>query len=167
MANNEKMVEKIETKETVKAKPVNVLDMLMGADIGKISAPYKDMEITRLSEVFGAPFVVRCTALSPEKYEEVQSIALDINGKNVDMDVNTFQLFTVIEGVEAVYTDDKGNVKSNGLLLKNMELISKFDVVTPVELCKKLFLSGEIQNLYSTISSLSGFNDEAVKELKN
>ena len=166
MANNdEKMV--VET-ETVKAKtPVNVLDLLMGADIGKITAPYKDVEITRLSEAFGAPFVVRWVALSPEKYEEVQDIALDISGKNVDMDVSTFQLFTVIEGVEAVVSDDKGELKSGGLLLKNKDLMNKFKAVTPKELCKKLFLSGEMQTLYSTISSLSGFNDEAVKELKN
>lgn len=162
--DNEKMV----VEETVKTKsPVNVLDLLMGSDVGKISSPYKDVEITRLSEAFGAPFVVRCTALSPEKYEEIQDIALEVKGKDVDMDINTFQLFTVIEGVEAIATDDKGNTKSVGLLLKNSDLMGKFHAQTPKELCKKIFLSGEIQKLYNEISALSGFNDEAVKEIKN
>lgn len=64
-------VENVEVTETVEKEAVNVLDLLLGSDLGTIKQPHKDMEITRLSEALGAPFVVRCEALSPDTYEEV------------------------------------------------------------------------------------------------
>ena len=145
-----------EVKETKAA--VNVLDLLLGSDIGKIDLPTKKIEITRLTEIFGSPFIITCKALSPEKYEEVQDMALDVSGKDVDLDVNLLQLFTTIEGV--VDEADKP-------LLKNKDLMSKFKAQTPKELVRKLFLSGEIANIYGTISELSGFGNEAIKEVKN
>lgn len=146
---------------------VNILDLLLGADIGKIKAPFMDVEITRLSEAFGAPFIVRCEALSPDKYEELQEMAVTIQGKDVDMDVSNFQKLTVIEGVKATVTDKNGNRTAGGLLLKNQDLMSKFKAHTPKELCKMIFLSGEVATLYQHISALSGFSDTAVKEIKN
>ena len=154
-------------KAVVTKDAVNILDLLLGADIGKIKVPYMDVEITRLSEVFGAPFVVRCEALSPDKYEELQEMAVTIQGKDVDMDISTFQKLTVIEGVKATVTDQDGNRTAGGLLLKNADLMSKFKAQTPKELCKMLFLSGEVATLYQHISALSGFSDGAVKEIKN
>lgn len=156
------------TEETVVEKQaVNILDLLLGADVGVIKAPYKDMEITRLSELFGAPFIVRCEGLSPDVYESVQESALSIKGKDVDLDMNLLQTLAVIEGVKAVTVDENGNKVAGGLLLKNSDLLSKFKAPTPKELCKKIFLSGEVANMYNAISALSGFSENAVKELKN
>ena len=152
-------VENVEVTETVEKEAVNVLDLLLGSDLGTIKQPHKDMEITRLSEALGAPFVVRCEALSPDTYEEVQENAIKINGKDVDLDMNKLQMLTVIEGVKATAGD--------GLLLKNKELLSRFKAPTPKELCRKLFLSGEVANMYNAITKLSGFSETAVKELKN
>lgn len=148
-------------------KAVNVLDLLLGADVGTIAQPFKDVEITRLSKVLGTPFIIRCEALKPDVYEEVQENAISINGKDVDLDMNTLQVLTVIEGVKAVVQDENGNKTTSGLLLKNTGLMSKFKAPTPKELCRKLFLSGEVANIYNVISQLSGFSDNAVKELKN
>lgn len=148
-------------------KVVNMLDLLLGADLGKIKTPYKDMEISRLSEAFGAPFVVRCKALSQDKHEELQDLAVDIRGKDVDLDVNKLQLLTVIEGVESTIPDEKGERVSGGLLLKNNELKAKFKVPTPTDLAKAIFMPGEIAKLYNAISELSGFSDKAVTEVKN
>jgi hypothetical protein len=145
-----------EVRETKEA--VNILDLLLGSDIGEIKLPTKQVEITRLSEVYGKPFVVTCKALSPEKYEEVQDMALAVNGKDVDIDVNLLQTFAVIEGV----VDETGKP-----MLKNKDLMSKFKAQTPKELVKKIFLSGEVTSMYSEIARLSGFGDEAVKEVKN
>lgn len=161
-----KIVEENENA-VVEKEAVNVLDLLLGADIGTIKTPYKDVEITRLSEAFGAPFVVRCEALSPEKYEELQDNAISISGKDVDLDMNNLQMLTVIEGVKAIITDEAGNKTTSGLILKNKDLMSKFKAPTPKELCRKLFLSGEVAKMYETISALSGFSNDAVKELKN
>lgn len=145
-----------EIKETREA--VNVLDLLLGSDIGEIKLPTKDIEITRLTELFKAPFIITCRALTPEKYEEVQDMAVNVQGKDVDLDVNLLQLFTVIEGV----VDPTGKP-----MMKNKDLLAKFKAQTPKELVRKIFLSGEIANIYGTISELSGFGDEAVTEVKN
>ena len=85
-------------------------------------------------------------------------MALSVQGKDVDLDVNLLQIFVTIEGV----VDDSGK-----LLFKNTELMSKFKAQTPKELVRKLLLSGEIASVHSTISELSGFGDDAVKEVKN
>lgn len=147
-----------ELEAIVKKEAVNVLDLLLGSDIGAIKKPQKEVEVHRLSEVFRAPFLVVCEAISPDKYEEVQDLAIMVKGKDVDIDMNLLQLFIVIEGVK----------NQNGqLLFKSKELMEKFKVPTPKELCRKLLLSGEITSLYSIISHLSGFGDDAVSEIKN
>lgn len=143
----------METREAV-----NILDLLLGSDIGEIKLPTKQVEITRLTETYGNPFIVTCKALTPERYEEVQDMAVNVQGKDVDLDVSLLQLFVVIEGV----VDDAG--KS---LFKNKDLMAKFKAQTPKELVRKIFLSGEITNVYTEIAKLSGFGDDAVKEVKN
>lgn len=159
MANSKKSVEYTGTEETLETREaVNVLDLLLGSDIGEIKLPTKQVEITRLSKVFDKPFVVTCKALSPEKYEEVQDLAVNVNGKDVDLDVNLLQLFVVLEGV----VDDSGKP-----MFKNKDLIAKFKVSTPKELIKKVLLSGEIANIYGEISELSGFGDSSINEVKN
>ena len=69
MANTKKVeytgAEEVKTQETREA--VNVLDLLLGSDIGEIKLPTKQVEITRLTELYGKPFVVTCKALTPEK----------------------------------------------------------------------------------------------------
>ena len=151
-------VKEINVVEAPQKEAVNVLDLLLGADIGKIKLPEKQVELPRLTEVFGAPFIVTCKALTPARYEEVQDMALDVSGKEVDLDVNKLQMLTVIEGVQ----DGRGKP-----LLKNTALMAKYGVKTPVDLYKKLFLSGEATALYTHISHLTGFGDDAVKEVKN
>lgn len=159
MASAKKVVEYTGAEGAVEKKQaVNVMELLLGSDIGEIKLPTKQVEILRLSELYGAPFVVTCKALSPEKYEEVQDMALNVQGKDVDLDVNLLQLFVVLEGV------CDGAEKP---MFKNKDLMTKFKAQTPKELVRKILLSGEIANLYGEISQLSGFGDNAVQEVKN
>lgn len=85
--NAEVNTENVEVTETVEKEAVNVLDLLLGSDLGTIKQPYKDVEITRLSEALGAPFVVRCEALTPDTYEDVQENAITIKGKKTFAEV--------------------------------------------------------------------------------
>ena len=78
--------------------------------------------------------------------------------KDVDIDFNLLQLFVTIEGVVG---------KDGKPMMKNKDLMAKFKAQTPKELVRKIFLSGEIANIYGTISELSGFGDNAIKEVKN
>ena len=159
VSNTNEKDEIVENMETVEPKEaVNVLDLLLGSDIGEIKLPTKDVEITRLSKVFGKPFILTCQALSPERYEEVQDMAVSVKGKDVDLDVSMLQLFTVIEGV----------IDTNGKpLFKSADLRTKYKVPSPKDLLRKILLSGEITAVYTEIAKLSGFGDEAVKEVKN
>lgn len=137
---------------------VNVLDLLLGSDIGEIKLPTKQMEITRLSGVFGAPFVITVSALSPDKYEEVQDMAVSVRGKDADIEISLLQVLVVMEGV----VDGAGNP-----MFKNKDLMAKFKAKTPKELVRKLLLSGEIASVYGEIAGLSGFGEGSVKEVKN
>ena len=154
MSTVEKKVE-----ETKKA-PVNILDMLLGADVDKVKLPTKQYEIKRLSDAFGSPFVVTLKACSAEKWEELQDMALDIKGKDVELDTNLMQTFIVME---STYLDEN----ATQLLFKNKDLMSKFKAASPKDLVKKILLSGEIISVYGMVAELSGFGDDAVTEVKN
>ena len=51
-------VENVEVTETVEKEAVNVLDLLLGSDLGTIKQPHKDMEISRTggAKVGGDPY---------------------------------------------------------------------------------------------------------------
>lgn len=158
VTNTNEEIAEVETEVTEQKTAVNVLDMLLGSDMGNIKLPTKEVEITRLSAIFGKPFILTCQALTPDKYEEVQDMALAVKGKDVDLDVSQLQLFTVMEGVIA--PDGKP-------LFKSTELRTKYKVPTPKDVVKKILLSGEIVSVYSVIAKLTGFEDGAVQEVKN
>lgn len=85
-------------------------------------------------------------------------MAVSIKGKDADIEITLLQLLVVMEGV----VDPSGKP-----MFKNKELMQKFKASTPKELIRKILLSGEIANIYAEISSLSGFGDGSVKEVKN
>ena len=154
MATKNVNAEAVQAEETEKKEAVNILDLLLGSDVGEIKLPTKEVEITRLSQVYGAPFILTIKAITPAKFEEIQ----DVKGKDADIDITQLQLFTVIEGV----------VDATGApMFKNKELMSKFKVSTPKDLVRAILLSGEIAKIYGEISELAGFGDNAVKEVKN
>ena len=158
-ALEEKAAEPI-VEETIEKAPRNVLDILLGGDMGSVKLPTKQYELTRLSRAYGSPFIVTLKALSADKWEEVQDMALSIKGKDVDVDNSLLQLYIVME---STYSDPE----AKNLLFKNKELMSKFKAVTPKDLVRKILISGEILNVYNMVSELSGFGDDAVKEIKN
>lgn len=157
MATKNVNAEAVQAEETEKKEAVNILDLLLGSDVGKIKLPTKEVEITRLSQVYGAPFILTIKAITPAKFEEIQDMSIDVKGKDADIDITQLQLFTVIEGV----------VDATGApMFKNKELMSKFKVSTPKDLVRAILLSGEIAKIYGEISELVGFGDNAVKKSK-
>nr|WP_312578342.1 XkdN-like protein [Sedimentibacter sp.] len=124
---------------------MNVLDMLLNIDSNKIKNPAKEMEITRLSELTGQKVVFKLEGVDMAKYAQIAEQSKE---------VADIRLFTVLEGVR------EPNLKSN-------ELCEKYNAITPKEVLVKLLLPGEINTLYEGISELSGFNKDAVVEVKN
>jgi hypothetical protein len=129
-----------------------VLELLLAADVSKIKKPSKDVEVKRLSEIFGEKIVFTCEAIDAEALKYINE-ASEVNG---EFDIPEMRRLTVINGVK-----DPS--------LKEKELLKKFGAATPTELLKNpsFLLPGEILSLYQTISDLSGFGEKAVEEVKN
>lgn len=129
------------------------IDLLLKSDVSKLKRPTKDVEITRLSELYGEPFIVTCQALTPSEFNELQeTISINVEG-NIELD-NNIQVLTILKG-----TKDPD--------FKSKELMDHFNVPTPKDLVQKIFLSGEISSIYTNITDLSGFSKDSVKEIKN
>lgn len=78
MATKNVNTEAVQAEETEKKEAVNILDLLLGSDVGEIKLPTKEVEITRLSQVYGAPFILTIKAITPAKFEEIQDMSIDV-----------------------------------------------------------------------------------------
>ena len=127
---------------------MSLIDKLLQMDKAKLmEVPTKEVEISRLPKAFREPFKVKCKAIDGERYADIQRSAIDLNKKGALRNINLYemQVLTIIEGV----------VEPS---MKDERLLGYFGVVTPKELVKKLFLSGEIAELSNVITELSGYD---------
>ena len=136
---------------------MNIVDKLMAIDAGKIvENPTEEMEITRLSKMLGEPFIIKLQAVHPQRYTEIQSMAVSLNKiggiNNIDIyKQNTHMILASL-------------VEPN---IKDRKLLDHFKVATPVDLIGKLFLAGEIDTINKKINELSGFSDEEFNKIKD
>lgn len=127
---------------------MSIIDLLLETNVEKLQTKHnKNYEIKRLSKVLGEKFIITCYALT---HEQVAHIG-EISKTNADMELNTI--------LEACRID--------GQRLSNKELMDKFGVFTPKDLLNKLFLPGELYSIYKVVNELSGYNNDAVREVKN
>lgn len=105
------------------------------------------IEVARLSAAFGEPFIVTCAPISQKQLTYVAE-----NAKNIQEQ----RIYFVLEccRVEGKKFSDKAFLDWTGCL-KGEDVI------------KKLFRTGEVSGLYNKISELSGYGEDAIKELKN
>ena len=126
---------------------MSILDLLLETDIDKLqNNNSKNYEIKRLTKILGEKFIVTCTVLTNEQMMHIA----EISKTNIDIKLNA-----VLEAC-----------KIEGKKLNNEELMKKFNVVSVKELIGKLFLPGEVYELYNIINDLSGYGKDAVKEVK-
>lgn len=126
---------------------MSILDLLLETDIDKLqNNNSKNYEIKRLTKILGEKFIVTCTLLTNEQMMHIG----EISKTNFDIKLNA-----VLEAC-----------KIEGKKLNNEELMKKFNVVSAKELIGKLFLPGEVYELYNIINDLSGYGKDAVKEVK-
>ena len=139
---------------------MSLLDKLLAADAGKLTQkPTKKYKVKRLSKEMKTEFELELVALAPKRYAEIQrqSVELSKKGDIKDFDVFDMQVLTIIDGVKEPSLKDK-------------KLLDHFSVITPKELIAKLFLSGEIADIYNEINVLSGYEKDEEKvdeEIKN
>ena len=131
----------------------NAMDLLLKLDKKKLVRPTQEVEIKRLTELAGEPFVIICQALTTEEFEEVQnSMSVDTDGK-IDAGKNV-QAKYVVTGVQ---NPD----------FSNLQVIKYYGVTSAAEAVNKVFLPGEVTGLFNVINKLSGFGKDAVTEIKN
>lgn len=131
---------------------MSIIDTLMEKDLGTLKEVAKeDIEITRLSEALGEPFIVTVKELSYKRIQDLKMLSADKNGV---LDEKEF--------VEMVVTD--GIVSPD---FNNKELLQKFKVASKQALVAKLFKAGELENIGKRITSLSGFDVGSIKKVAN
>lgn len=126
---------------------MDILDLLLNADANKLKNVKKQYEVKRLSDALGEPFIVEISPLTNEQMNYVMEI-----GK----DEKDTKLSILCE-----------SCKVGGHSFKEKEIMDKYGVYTPYELIEKIFLPGEIFEIYKVINDLSGFTKDAVVEIKN
>ena len=137
----------------------NVIDLLLNADLEQIERPSKEVEIKRLSNIFGEKFTVLCKALAYDKYSEIQENCITMTSKEPNFDLQKLQIELVFNGVF--------NAQDGTRFFSNKDLHKKFKVPNGKEFIKKLLLSGEISALADTITELTGFKGDLIEEVKN
>lgn len=121
---------------------VSAVDLLLRPDAPAVTKARKTVELTvkRLSEAFDAPFTVTLRGLSYNEYQDI------LDGKNAAVD-------TVLAGV----------VSPN---LRDPRLLERYDVPTPADLVKAVFLPGELAEMARRIEQLTGFRQKMLEEIK-
>ncbi|MCT4544435.1 MAG: hypothetical protein N4A63_12890 [Vallitalea sp.] len=121
----------------------SILDILLETDINKIGElSNTTVEIKRLSKILGEKLMLNVRALTSQELEIIE-------GGNI------YEKYII----KAVTIEGKK--------LTDPVILNKFSIKDPLEIVNKLFNAGEKYNLYKKISSLSGFDEESVKEIKN
>ena len=126
---------------------MNMVDRLLKADVvNKLAErPEKKVKMERLSKLFGFDFVITLRAIDPERYADIQKMAVDFtNGSADNIDIYQMQTQTLLAGI----ADPD---------LKNKDLLEKFGAVLPGDIIRKIFLAGEIADLTAQITELNGY----------
>ena len=138
---------------------MNLVDILLNADTNTVLAEKTEKyEVERLSKVLGEKFVLTLKSIPAKRYSEIQTTAINVNGKSKNVDLYKMQMLTLNEGI-----------KEPNLAEPN--LLRKFSATTPFDMYEKLFLAGEITNIANKISALSAYSEEEkqqnIEEIKN
>lgn len=124
------------------------LDLLLAADKSKFKRKTKEIEIPRLSEALGEEVIFTCNSLTATEYSYIQEeMEVDANG---NISTNDMQVMSVVKSVKE---------------LSSKQLMEAFGAVTPKDLAEKLLLPGEISNIAGEVLELSGFRDDAIREV--
>ena len=123
---------------------MSIFDKLLETDADLLRKKEgKRMELQRLSDLIGEPFVLEINPLTQEQIDYIG----EAKGKQ-----NDDQYLTVLE-----------SVRLEGCKLTDKRLLEKFKVHTGVDLLRQLFLPGELQSIYLMIIELTGYGKGALK----
>ena len=137
---------------------MNIVEKLLKLDAGTLVISSREVKVDKLSEALGEDAMFTCNPVTLDRYNEIQSNAINFDKKGNVKGINTgnMQLEMVLAGVPEI---------------KDKDLLSHFNASTPEELLKNplLFTPGDIAKLANAVSELSGISEieKADEEIKN
>lgn len=137
---------------------MNLAEALLAADAGKITKKEtKEMEIKRLSNILGEPFILQLKQIPNRRVREIQDRSLHIDGGKTSVDQYKMSMGLLCDGIANKDFDSR-------------EVLKHYGVGSRKELFDVLFNAGEIQDIANEISKLCGFGGDTQKkaeEVKN
>lgn len=124
---------------------MNSIDMLLGCGKKLTEIPTEEVEVSRLTEMAGEPFIIRIRALTAREFDELPK--------------DDFKAHVVLK---AAIDPDLADTRIADML-KPADRSAR---LTPVEVVNTLFLPGEVINLYNAITDLSGFGEGSIKNIR-
>lgn len=126
------------------------LALLLSSSTDKFTKPTKEVEITRLSEALGEPFICTVQAIDMNQFKEILREAGE--SQNAESSMEASQLAVKMGLIDPKLTDK--------------ELQKHFNAPTYKELMNKMFLTGEIMELSEAIMDVSKLTPEEKKKIK-
>lgn len=96
---------------------MNMVDRLLKADVvNKLAErPEKKVKMERLSKLFGFDFVITLRAIDPERYADIQKMAVDFtNGSADNIDIYQMQTQTLLAGIADPDLKNKDLLENSG-----------------------------------------------------
>lgn len=126
------------------------LSLLLSSSSDKFKKPTKEVEITRLSEILGEPFICTVQAIDMNQFKEI--LRETGESQNAESSMEAAQLAVKMGLIDPKLTDK--------------ELQKHFNAPNYRELMNKMFLTGEIMELSEAIMEVSKLNPEEKKKIK-
>lgn len=126
------------------------LSLLLSSSSDKFKKPTKEVEITRLSEILGEPFICTVQAIDMNQFKEI--LRETGESQNAESSMEAAQLAVKMGLIDPKLTD------------KNLQ--QHFNAPNYRELMNKMFLTGEIMQLSEAIMEVSKLNPEEKKKIK-
>lgn len=131
---------------------MNLAEALLAIDAGKLKMNRaKDVEVKRLSEAFGTPFILHLKQIPNRRVREIQDRAITIEDGKPSVDQYVLNMGLLCDGISNKEFDSK-------------QVLKHYGAVTRKELFDVLFNAGEIQDIANEISKLCGFGERTFEE---
>lgn len=102
---------------------MNMVDRLLKADVvNKLAErPEKKVKMERLSKLFGFDFIITLRAIDPERYADIQKMAVDFtNGSADNIDIYQMQTQTLLAGIADPDLKNKDLLENKGNIQLDM-----------------------------------------------
>lgn len=126
------------------------LSLLLSSNTDKFKKPTKEVELTRLTEALGEPFLCTVQAIDMNQFKEI--LRQTGETRNAESNIQVAELAVKMGLIDPKLTDK--------------ELQRHFNAPNYKELMNKMFLTGEIMELSEAIMDISKLNPEEKKEIK-